>query len=328
MSKIKKTIIKQPKPKHIKKIDYGINIWNPEFGLYKNTTKDSETPPDIIIENQIEGAAWNKIRVSSSYYFNPTEINLAKLLYGAMVNLNHKEHSNLTREEQDNTTFHIDLIEMIKLYFPDLSADAVKTKKRQFQKTVKKLMHLHLYLGREGEKEGNYRRTSFFENPLLEWNKELNKSVISFRYSEWFDIERKVLGDKRTITNDFLVYQHIDTSFPEQLERFNKEEHSQYIKTVLTHFKSLFDFKNGLKCIEQFNVRKDIEEIVGNWEDLKRPTQRQYLGAYITAFETIENDQYFSKYFKRVGGGSAATLPGLSVSKTKGAIVIYDIYRF
>lgn len=324
----KKTIIKQPKPKHIKKIDYGINIWNPEFGLYKNTTKDSERPPEIIVENQIVGAAWQRIEVSSKYYFNPTEINYAKLLYGAMVNLNHKEHSHLTREEQNNTIFQIDINEMIRTYFPNLTIDQAKVKKRQFQKTVKKLMHLHLYLGREGEKEGEYRRTSFFESPKLEWNKEINKSVISFKYSEWFDIERKLFGDKRTITNDFLVYQHIDTSFPRELERFGNGKKHLLIKTVLTHFKSLFDFKNGLKCIEQFNVRKDLPQIVSNWEELKGPTHREYLGSYITAFETIENDPYFSKYFKRVAGGSAATLPGFSVSKKKGAPVIYDIYRF
>ena len=326
---VKRQKIKQGKPKYIKRIDYGINIWNPEFGLYKNTTKRSERPSEIIVENQIQNAPWYRIKVDSRYYFNPTEINLAKILYGAMVNQNQRDHLGLTREEQNNGVWTMDLIEILKLHFPDLDRTGLKTKKRQMKNTIEKLMELNLVLwGKNGDTEIKA-TTSFFIEPKLFHNKEQNRLEVQYKYSEWFDIERQLIGDKRTITTDFLTYQHIDTRFPAHLERFNEEENSQYIKTVLTHFKSMFDFKNGLRQIE-FNVRKNIEEIVSNWEELKGPTQRQYLGAYISAFETIEKDKYFSNYFKRVGGKTASSLPGFSehTKKTRGDLVIYDIHRF
>jgi hypothetical protein len=292
--------ITKPKPKHINKIDYGINIWNPDFGFMKNTTKDTETPGEIVIESQFKNSFWKKLTLDSRYYFNPQEVNLAKMIYGQMVYDNKKYYSELERETQNNKTFTMDISELLKTHFTDLSQNELKQKKKDIKKTIKKLAKLQIELYGELEDGTKINKfTSFIIEPEVVSNDQKGSLRLSYRLSEWFDVERALNGDKRGITTDFLVYQNIETNFGAQIHKLTK-----YEQTILTHFKTIFDFKSNQKSII-FNVRNNLSEIVTNWNELKAPTRRQYMGAYVGAFARIEENEIFGKHFKCIGMGDS-----------------------
>ncbi len=292
MEKVQIVKIKRFPPKTIKNIDYGINIWNPNFGLMKNKTTNKEQPSEITVNSDISTSFWKKIVVRSRYFFNPTEVNLAKLIYGSICENIQKNHSNSTREQQNNNMFTLNINELINRHFSNLNKKEIFNKTRQMKKTIKKLMAFQMDLTGYTQNGRTYETTTnFLVDPLLVHD-EKGFLQLSYKLSEWFDFERKLDGDKRPITENYPVYQQIETNFGVRIDHFN-----DYQKTILTIFKSKFDYKKGLKTIN-INLKNDLPELLLNWEGLADRTKRQYFSNYKKALNILSKDENFGQYIE------------------------------
>jgi hypothetical protein len=298
------------KASNIKKIDYGINMWNPAFKLMKHYTTEDETPPDVIVENQFEGSAWKQIKVISRYYFTPIEINIAKMIYQELINLN---MSALSRAEQNDKIWTMDVNEFIEK--ADFHYDTQNQRtviKKQIEKTIVKLFHFKMELTTKKELGKEVKHlTSFIEYAKIT-KEEQGKWTISFKISEWFDVERDIdIKEQRRITKEFLCYQNIQTDFFNDIRK-EEDKHKQFL---LTHFKTLFDFKNGKKKPFTFDIKddKDMEYLIPEWqfqeefklmtdEDFKRAKKKQEAKrtAFKKAFINLSKDEKWKNYFRQV----------------------------